>query len=145
MSLTGPGVYLLRWRDEVKIGCSIAPVRRYKAVNSQVCRGEGLLLAVVPTTDPRAMERALHAAFTASRLHGEWFRANRAVLRFAEWAFYRLSPAEQHALRTWWFCVESGAPTAVDSWIGRRLAVDDPLPVDWRGEWPTFEPASVPA
>lgn len=69
-------VYLLRSRATglYKIGMSGAPDERVKQIEAEI-RGMGWeLVAELPSTDMRALERAFHAAFAEKRAgRKEWF------------------------------------------------------------------------
>lgn len=66
----------------VKIGMTVDPPQRIKTLqtaNAQPLRPLGLWQGT------GADERALHEAFAADRLHGEWFTPNPDLVALAEW------------------------------------------------------------
>lgn len=72
-------VYFIRCEERVKIGFSIQPMNRLTKVNADApfpCQLLGFV-AVDSFT-----EEALHARFSAHRVHGEWFAASDEVLDF---------------------------------------------------------------
>lgn len=70
-------VYLIGPRDGLyKIGYSINPARRLYQLPDQ---GNGLkLVAAIPSTDARALEKWMHAIYGVRRVHGEWFSLSRS-------------------------------------------------------------------
>ena len=74
-SISGPSngfVYLFRAGDIYKIGLSINPKQRSKAVKAP--NGQDIIIEhQISTDDMGALEQALHYRFSDKRLEGEWF------------------------------------------------------------------------
>lgn len=83
-------VYVMARGDLHKIGHSRDPDARAKVL-------DGTIVARVPTEHARQVERALHAAYAASRIPGsEWFRLTPGDVA----AIAGLTPDQIHNLRT---------------------------------------------
>jgi hypothetical protein len=74
---TGKYVYFLRCGDAVKIGYTTNPSGRLESLKTGLPTPIDAFVLVAGT---EADERALHREFHQQRVHGEWFRANGALL-----------------------------------------------------------------
>jgi hypothetical protein len=76
---TKPGyVYVLKAETgQFKIGQSKSPAKRMEAIGTKLpCETE--VICVIPSEDPKTLERALHTRFAAKRVRGEWFELSPA-------------------------------------------------------------------
>jgi hypothetical protein len=74
----GSWVYYIRMGDEIKIGVSVDPLKRAQSLSLNASH----ILAVEPGT--QMLERKRHDQFRDLHLHGEWFRAEGALLDHIE-------------------------------------------------------------
>lgn len=84
-------VYFMRAGEAVKIGYSSDPLGRAHSIQTGSAIEITEIVAVRGTKDD---ERTLHRRWKAYRLHGEWFRADPAVLALME--RYRQRAAAEH-------------------------------------------------
>jgi len=80
------GVYFVKWRDYIKIGCSIDIRARVKSLRVSIPEGdmEPLGWIVYQTGDLEQHEAKVHDAMAAFRVRGEWFRDCPELRRFIE-------------------------------------------------------------
>jgi hypothetical protein len=68
-------VYVIKSPYGVKIGCSIEPEKRAKAIDASVPFNTSIV-AIIPCEDMYLVENRLHREFKPKRIKGEWFSLN---------------------------------------------------------------------
>lgn len=99
-------VYLVRWGNYIKIGCSVDPYDRLQRVTKRGSRpprqtGEPELVATIPGS--LAVEAWLHTALAGERAVGEWFHLRGPVadlVAFAQTGSDRAFPTNLGRRRT---------------------------------------------
>lgn len=70
-------VYLIRWGENYKIGCTTNLERRIKEVTIQLPE-QGELVHQIPSDDPRRDEEYLKNRYKDANVRGEWFKLSQA-------------------------------------------------------------------
>jgi len=68
----GPGIYVIRCQSRYKIGQSRNITKRVRSYGTAI-PFEWSTYAIIPTTQPEALEAHFHEELAAYRVQGEWF------------------------------------------------------------------------
>lgn len=76
-------IYIFKWEDFVKIGISVNPIKRIKALTTGLPT-EGKLIHLIKTNNMRDAEKTIHDKFSYARKRGEWFSLTESDLEYLQ-------------------------------------------------------------